>query len=51
MKPKIVMTSSIGWDFDYVKRIVESVELKNPKVKTGITWLGNYKLIVEWDEA
>lgn len=50
MKPKIVMTSRSPWDFGDIKRIIESVELKNPVVSTGRTWDGRNKLIVEWDE-
>lgn len=51
MKPRIVMTSTTGWDYPYFKRIVESVELKNPVIKTGWCWNGNYKIIIEWDES
>ena len=50
MKPRIEMTSPAGWDFNYLKRVIESVELENPVVTTGRTFMGKYKLTVTWDE-
>jgi hypothetical protein len=50
MKPRIVMTSTTPWEFEYLKRIIDSVGLKNATVSTGRTWLGKYKIIVQWDE-
>lgn len=49
-KPRIVMTSTSGWEFDYLKRIIEAVELKNPVVRVGCKWFKPI-LIVEWEVA
>lgn len=51
MQPRIVMTSPTGWNWIIVKGIVEafSNHLKNPVIKTGRTWDGKYKLVIEFD--
>lgn len=54
MEPKIKLTSPNGWESDYLRKLLEGFErlgLGTPIIKTGMTWLGNYRLEVTFKSS
>ena len=53
MKPKVVLTSTDGWDCDYMEKIIVALRalgLGEPVMKSGCDWMGRSKIVITFKE-